>query len=470
MQWKLVELGQLSSFGAQARLQARQSVDTAYHLPLALVLESFDGILKQPRLEEAPLTIELVILASADRACACIPSGGTQTVVLDLGFLELVADFLMVAGGLGDAFPVLAPRFAHLAAPEPIWPSDEDRQTFKAAIEADHFGFERYDPGDWGDLAADEEEAEQTITGSQIFRDVARKLSLALPHLRKRADVFDAFMAWPVHHHGVSYPSSCVLFNHIVTGGDGGFDEMQSLRTRHFEQQIVTGSVMILLHEVAHVLHPDAEVGRWRQGHEAAEIIGFLDIMARYQPPDGEYARLINRILAAFRSGEGEGVDRRAQRALYECHYDIRAVDMFIDAHLEAGDADWAGSALAMIFQSFSSTIALLVFKEHLLLAMQSPDRLHGAGDEARDETIKRLTTLFAFMRTRLARSWPDAKPDQIDAQFQNAIDNVTMLHRYFSIDMLNGLPIFEEEGESYRQAAARAWVQFMAIVSADQG
>jgi len=351
------------------RLARRRSAESPYVFDrpgigrlVAAIVEAADG-------PPTPQRVDLVEVYTANKYCAAIEFQAAKTVILDYGFVELIAD--NVALEYLDHATAQA-LIAWNAAGEPETGPSADIDTFEV------------------------DGTEHHVTGTMMMRDVACKfLDDIVPDAGPRERLADrllwrtpsGFRPNAVVHAALTArrPPVDVLPAFVADGAGAAT----------LADQVALATAFVACHEIAHLAWTHEQQLAWRRSPFASELRAlFDDLRGLPTGPDGP--PLGSLTLAAL----GDPAIR--DRVHGEAFVDLRALDMLI-AHRRRdrpAPAEW-GPWLANLFALVSMTNSLGIFRGYTVAAILQRSIAEASLQLARSEAVARNLLVLAYLELR---------------------------------------------------------------------
>ena len=369
------------------------------------VVQAFRG---WPRRQQ----LDIVETYSGNRYFAAIELGDSKSVVLDYGFVELLADNI-------------AMEYSDFHGEQAL------RDWFAAGQPA---GGLRDNP--IGRVEIDGES--QVITGSMLLRDVACKfLEDIVPDPARRRRLM-AKLLWRTD--GERRPGA-PYFSHL-RGLSPPMDMMppfvdQPESTAFFIDQIALATAFVTCHEISHLVFSDEDQASLRASRMMQSAAQMFESLCAWTIADenGDY-RLgdLTRLL----------MSREAARArVYrEAMVDIRAIDMLIEHERQQGGPRlerWS-TWLANLFGLISMTNSLGIFRSHLDASIR--ERTVSGPDihMARSEAVTRNLIVLGYLLHRNRHLAGAALEEQLIRRIH--VESLALGRRavYFELDLVAGV------------------------------
>lgn len=434
-------------------LRRRRPYSSAYRFDIAAFVDHFHAML----LEIGPLInqpVNFVTICSLERSNATLRSSGGATIVLDIGFLEVLSDYLIVAAGLHDRVPLaLEDQFcwgkATMVMPQ-AKRDDIRKRVRQSQGQAWEFEIPAIDANDAGDDDPDEPR-EPSITGSQMFRDIAAKLMETGWQGSYNREVFEAFCLWTTQIGGRNYRPGPLLANHILHG-----TTVDPAHRQFYALSMTTAVQQILCHEYAHCMFDRSATERWRQTDEYDDITRELRTVCGAQRKTGagevspDWSTLLD---------PPEMQSARTRRAMSESFFDIRALHMMIRAdRVPLSDPEFITGYFGVLFDVSAKNIAVMAMRDAMAEAMRGHSSMDAMIDEALAEVRQRCIMLHCALVRLFLNQFNDGDTGRFYDLFSTSIQQIHMLAHFFMIDITNNLPTLQYEDETPQSYAERGW------------
>jgi hypothetical protein len=454
---------ELSCPVARALLLRRPVIEERYRISLDGILPLVHKILRNCRLAALDMRVEVALISTAQRACSSIVGSEQSTIVFDLGFCELMADFHVAYSSLSEELNIRKNLVPELAAPFKTQTRAEREIEIDALCRA-RFGEARVQdfvmpPG--REVPPDT----LIISHNQVSRDLAAKIAEAHSFSPTEQARFTDLMLSPVEHDGKLYRPGEVLFNYVAAGprlmNPADLDPgLIFLRTTE------NCTALMLMHEVAHVVRPRSVAKGWPETARYAELVAkAVELSAEFTS--------IRRVAAGLDalSRPSSDCEPATAAAAYEAFYDIYALALVVEADMVDRDVYFAHNYLSFIFQFHCQTVSLLIFQKFILNALKEPAMVTFASDKARDEVGRRLCLALAYIVVFFHEHFPHyVREGRLEEWYRGLevhLDNADWLYQLFHIDVTGSLRTGSAPPHGFLDGAAlvRSWTEFLAAV-----
>jgi hypothetical protein len=393
---------------ARVRLSRRQAAGSCYAFDRAGIARLVIGIVEASATLSRPGHVDLVEVYTANRYCAAVELHATKTVILDYGFIELLADNIALEYLDNATTRQLRDWFA---AGQPEDFGSEGVNMFEADGGAHH------------------------ITGTMMLRDVACKfLDDIEPDRGKRERLADSLL-WRTDD-GLR-PNDIVYASFqgprrsldVLPAFVGGQRESASLA-----DQVALATAFVACHEIAHLAWSREEQSAWRGSDFARQVSSICNSLCAIPLEEPEGALLGHLTMAARRDEEV------FERVVSEAFIDFRALDMLMAQQRRDGrrQQDWA-PYLANLFALVAMTNSLGIFRSHMVSAILersiATERLH----LARSEAVMRNLLVLAFLEQRHQELAGAAPAERLLPLIDSEWMNLERRMIYFALDLTAG-------------------------------
>lgn len=462
MQLRLVDLAAISCPVARIAVARRRMISSEYRLSASNIFEKIQGTISRTGLSQGPETVEIVSFCSAERACATLVTAANTTILLDIGFIELISDFLSIWFGIQNRYEFSASTIQEVGVPFSGFTASEQtlhrehlfslllRESWSTpASNAEH---ESQSAGKPSDASRDAIEPEDMpITGSQIARDIAIKLCDVKSFPAEGRILFDAGMLWPLEVGENVYRPGALLFNFLAHAASHAGD----VAAIWFNEAIREAASLLILHEVSHVLFDRTVISAWPEKRDYAAILRWLQKSTSWGDGNLSFVRL-------WLNQTGVRNDPRLQRSTDESFFDMRALDLTMTANRIGGSHADVQLIMAHYLSLKCINVTIMILRDHLAASLDTPQLRNSIGKEAERETIFRCLWITCYLLYQLDDNFPGAKHETVIDRFKEIISQIALLYKFFTIDITNGFPS-DIDGD---EEGTQMWIRLVEVMA----
>ncbi len=332
--------------------------------------------------------VEVIFCSTRDRNCCAIEAGGSSLVIFDQSYLELVTDYLM--SQLNAArFPLTANIARTIGYSLSAEQKRERQEAISRKLGLDEAQLERHrafiaeidqeNARQWTRWAVPNEKdterepiilspraAEHArskgydvvyVNDQQLFRDIAIKCAESVEPSKDALLGFEALIS-----DGVAIDEKLVrpchfLFENMCSGYIGLYPETQPI-VAPSRYLIYEAALLILFHEIAHLLFPREKIRRWPETREFNEMMSLMTALAGV---DLKLQRVVGRVEAAV-----ENVESDLDNAIHEAFFDIRAMMLCLSAFQFKRDFRAVTRQMEMLFGAQCANIGAQLFSRYI--------------------------------------------------------------------------------------------------------
>jgi hypothetical protein len=359
---------------------------------------------------------------SLNRYCVAVHSGPFNSLILDYGFVELLADSIGLEYLSNNVIDLMT-RWSHAGRP-PIFDWEEDPGSFVM------------------------DEVEYQITGSMMVRDLASKfVEDIVPDPVKRNRILIKLL-WPTE--GGSRPNA-VFFEHLVRDNTNVLPQPQFSTNIHYQVELIT--TFIACHELWHLASAPETFDTWTKvSRYGPGTTVFFECLVNMPLPvlGGESVTAAQVMKYAL---DHPAVKDRAQR---EAVIDIHALNTLLQHQISVGTIGserWNG-LLANIFVQIALANSLIIFRNHMAASIRNR-RVDGPDIHlARGEAVLRNCLVLAYMLCFAAEIIGQRDASALISQIQPEYLHLFRRFSFFQMDITNGVEGGEDGWQAFIEAA----------------